>query len=35
LLSSGGIRGFKIGADWRFNKETIDAWRLHHLTRST
>jgi excisionase family DNA binding protein len=28
LLRTGGIPGFKIGSDWRFNKEVIDRWKL-------
>jgi excisionase family DNA binding protein len=28
LVKNGGIPGFKIGSDWRFNKEEIDRWRL-------
>jgi excisionase family DNA binding protein len=26
LLKNGNIPGFKIGSDWRFNRETIDEW---------
>jgi excisionase family DNA binding protein len=26
LLKSGAIPAFKIGSDWRFNRETIDRW---------
>ncbi|MBF6567902.1 MAG: helix-turn-helix domain-containing protein [Candidatus Binataceae bacterium] len=29
LLKKGELPGFKIGSDWRFNIEAIDAWRLH------
>jgi len=28
LLKDGGLPGFKIGSDWRFNVEAIDASRL-------
>ena len=28
LLRGKAIPGFKIGSDWRFNLEEIDAWRL-------
>ena len=28
LLTRKMIPGFKIGGDWRFNVETIEAWRL-------
>jgi excisionase family DNA binding protein len=28
LLRGNEIPGFKIGSDWRFNKESIDAWLL-------
>ena len=28
LLKRGQIPGFKIGSDWRFNREAIDQWRL-------
>jgi len=28
LLKKGQLPGFKIGSDWRFNVEVIDAWRL-------
>jgi excisionase family DNA binding protein len=28
LVRTGGIPGFKIGSDWRFNKEVIDRWKL-------
>lgn len=27
LLRQGKIPAFKIGSDWRFNAEDIDAWR--------
>jgi len=26
LLKGGAIPAFKIGSDWRFNRETIDGW---------
>ncbi len=28
LLKKGQLPGFKIGSDWRFNREAIDRWRL-------
>lgn len=28
LVQSGKLPGFKIGGDWRFNKESIDQWRM-------
>jgi excisionase family DNA binding protein len=28
MLKRGEISGFKIGADWRFNLEAIEKWRL-------
>jgi excisionase family DNA binding protein len=28
LVQTGEIPGFKIGSDWRFNKDMIDRWRL-------
>lgn len=30
LLRRNELPGFKIGSDWRFNVESIDAWRLKH-----
>jgi excisionase family DNA binding protein len=30
LLKRGGIPGFKIGSDWRFNRAQIDAWIANH-----
>jgi excisionase family DNA binding protein len=27
LLRRGEIPGFRVGSDWRFNRESIDAWR--------
>ena len=27
LLKTHQIPGFRVGSDWRFNIETIDAWR--------
>jgi excisionase family DNA binding protein len=26
LLKEKSIRGFRVGGDWRFRKESIDAW---------
>jgi excisionase family DNA binding protein len=28
LLKRQAIPGFRVGSDWRFNVEEIDAWRL-------
>jgi excisionase family DNA binding protein len=28
LLKRGEIPAFKVGSDWRFNRETVDRWRL-------
>jgi excisionase family DNA binding protein len=28
LLKQKRIPAFKVGSDWRFNRETIDRWRL-------
>jgi excisionase family DNA binding protein len=28
LLRKGQLPAFKVGSDWRFNVETIDAWRF-------
>ncbi len=28
LLKKRRIPAFKVGSDWRFNRETIDRWRL-------
>ncbi len=28
LLRKGQLPGFKLGKDWRFSLEEIDAWRL-------
>jgi excisionase family DNA binding protein len=28
LLKGNAIPSFKIGSDWRFNVDEIDAWRL-------
>jgi excisionase family DNA binding protein len=27
LLREGRIPAFKVGSDWRFNRESIDEWR--------
>jgi excisionase family DNA binding protein len=29
MLSKGEIPAFRVGADWRFTKATIDQWLLH------
>ncbi len=28
LLKRGQIPGFRLGSDWRFNREQLDKWRL-------
>jgi excisionase family DNA binding protein len=28
LLKKGQLPGFRMGSDWRFNREDIDHWRL-------
>ena len=28
LLKGGQLPAFKVGSDWRFNREEIDRWRL-------
>lgn len=28
LLKKHGLPGYKIGSDWRFNREDIDKWRM-------
>ena len=30
MLKRGEITAYKIGADWRFNLEAIEKWRLEH-----
>ena len=32
LLSEHKLPAFKVGSDWRFNIEAIDAWRLNQKT---
>jgi len=32
LLKRGSLPGFRVGSDWRFRKEDMDAW-LHLLAR--
>jgi len=38
LLQKGELPAFKVGADWRFNQDSIDKWRhareIHKLGRS-
>lgn len=29
LLKKNQLPGFKVGRDWRFNRESIDRWRAH------
>jgi excisionase family DNA binding protein len=35
LLRTGGLPGFKVGSDWRFNTELIDRWCIEHSARKT
>jgi excisionase family DNA binding protein len=28
LIKAGKLPAFKVGSDWRFNREEIDRWRL-------
>jgi excisionase family DNA binding protein len=28
LLKNGKIPAFRVGSDWRFNRERIDQWRM-------
>jgi excisionase family DNA binding protein len=28
LLKNGKIPAFRVGSDWRFNRERIDQWRI-------
>ena len=30
MLKRGEITAYKIGADWKFNLEAIEKWRLEH-----
>jgi excisionase family DNA binding protein len=30
MLRRGEITAYKIGADWRFNIEDVERWRLNH-----
>ena len=30
MLKRGEFTGYKIGADWRFNLEAVEKWRLEH-----
>ena len=32
LLKQGSIPAFKVGSDWRFNRESIDKWRREQET---
>lgn len=34
LLKKRAIPAFRMGSDWRFNRETIDQWRLEGEQRS-
>ncbi len=33
LLKQKRIPAFKVGSDWRFDRESIDRWRLEQQTR--
>ena len=33
LLKNGEIPGFRIGSDWRFNRESISKWILNQGAR--
>ena len=33
LLKRGELPAFRVGSDWRFNREQIDAWRLAQQAR--
>jgi excisionase family DNA binding protein len=33
LVKRRELRAFKVGADWRFNREAIDRWRLAQMAR--
>lgn len=28
IITEGKVPGFKVGGSWRFNRDTIDLWRL-------
>ena len=32
LLKQGKLPAFRVGSDWRFNRESIDKWRLAQQT---
>ena len=32
LLKQGKLPAFRVGSDWRFNRESIDEWRLAQQT---
>ena len=34
LLKHGLLPGFKVGSDWRFNREDIQRWRLAQTSQS-
>ena len=34
LLKHGLLPGFKVGSDWRFNREDIERWRLAQTSQS-
>jgi excisionase family DNA binding protein len=33
LVKRGELPGFRIGSDWRFNREAIDRWRLEQMAK--
>jgi len=35
LLKRGSIPGWKLGSDWRFNKNEIDRWIAEQTARAT
>jgi excisionase family DNA binding protein len=34
LLEKGGVPGFKIGGQWRFKKDLLDAWILKRIEQN-
>ncbi len=34
LLREHKLPAFKVGADWRFNREAIERWMIHEQRRS-
>jgi excisionase family DNA binding protein len=35
LLKTGKLPAFRVGSDWRFNVESIDAWRLRNIGKGS